>query len=48
MAPNIAARVRRVVMPIVTLPGTWSSGMKSENQPMMTKSPDGRYVLNRW
>ena len=48
MAPNIAARVSRVVMPMVTRPGTWSSGMKRENQPMITNKPEGRYVRNRW
>ena len=42
IALNIAARVRRVVMPIVTRPGTWSSGINRENQPIMTNSPDGR------
>ena len=34
MALNMAAKVSRVVMPMVTRPGTWSSGMKRENQPM--------------
>ena len=42
IALNIAARVRRVVIPIVTLPGTWSRGINKENHPIMTNKPDGR------
>ena len=48
IALNIAARVRRVVIPIVTLPGTWSKGINKENHPIMTNKPDGRYVRKRW
>ena len=42
IALNIAASVSKVVMPIVTLPGTWSKGINKENHPMMTNNPDGR------
>ena len=42
IALNIAASVSKVVMPIVTLPGTWSKGINKENHPIMTNNPDGR------
>ena len=48
IAENMAANVRIVVMPIVTRPGTWSTGMYKENHPIMTNSPDGKYVRKRW
>ena len=48
IALNIAASVRRVVIPIVTRPGTWSRGINKENHPIMTNKPDGRYVRKRW
>ena len=42
MALNMAAKVSKVVMPIVTRPGTWSKGIKRLNQPIMTNRPEGR------
>ena len=48
MAENIAANVKIVVIPIVTLPGTCSIGIYKENHPITTNRPDGKYVRNRW
>ena len=42
MAENMAANVKIVVIPIVTLPGTWSTGMYKESHPIITKSPEGK------
>ena len=42
MAENMAASVKIVVIPMVTLPGTCSIGMYRENQPITTKRPDGK------
>ena len=38
-APNMAARVSRVVMAIPVLPGMDSGGRKRESQETITKSP---------
>ena len=38
---NMAVRVRRVVIPMPTLPGTDSGGMKRESQPRTTKTVEG-------
>ena len=38
-APNIAARVRRVVIAMVTLPGMDSGGRNRDSQATMTKRP---------
>ena len=43
-APNIAARVSKVVIAIVTRPGIDSGGKNSDNQATITKRPLGRYV----
>ena len=48
IAENIAANVKIVVIPIVTRPGTWSIGICKENHPIITNSPDGKYVRKRW
>ena len=42
-APNMAAKVRRVVMAIPVLPGMDSGGRKRESQETITKSPE-KYV----
>ena len=47
-APNMAAKVSRVVMAIVTLPGIDSGGKNKESQATMTNKPLGKYVCNRW
>ena len=43
-APNIAARVSKVVIAIVTRPGIDSGGRKSDNHATITNRPLGRYV----
>ena len=43
-APNIAARVSKVVIAIVTRPGMDSGGRKSDNHATITNRPLGRYV----
>ena len=48
IAENIAASVRIVVIPIVTLPGTCSIGINKENHPIIANKPDGKYVRKRW
>ena len=48
IAENIAANVRIDVIPIVTRPGTWSTGIYKENHAIMTNNPDGKYVRKRW
>lgn len=47
-APNMAAKVRSVVMAMVILPGMDSGGKNKESQATMTNKPLGRYVCNRW
>ena len=47
-APNIAARVSKVVIAIVTRPGIDSGGRNRDNQATITKSPLGRYVWSKW
>ena len=46
-APNIAARVSKVVIAIVTRPGMDSGGKKRDSQATITKSPLGRYVCSK-
>ena len=46
-APNIAARVSKVVIAIVTLPGMDSGGKKRDSQATITNSPLGRYVCSK-
>ena len=41
---NIAVRVRMVVMPMPTLPGTEERGRKRPSQASSTKIEDGMYV----
>ena len=41
-APNMAAKVSRVVMAIVTLPGIDSGGKNKESQATMTNKPLGK------
>ena len=47
-APNMAARVRSVVMAMVTLPGIDSGGRKRDSHATMTNSPLGKYVWSKW
>ena len=47
-APNIAARVNKVVIAIVTRPGIDSGGKKSDSQATITNNPLGRYVWSKW
>ena len=43
----MAARVRRVVMAMVTLPGMASGGRKSESQATITKRPGHQIGITR-
>ena len=43
-APNMAARVRRVVMAIPVLPGMDSGGRNSESQDTITNRPVNRII----
>ena len=46
--PNIAERVRRVVMAMATLPGIASGGRKRDSQATMTNRPKAQAYNNSW
>ena len=47
-ALSMAVRVRSVVMPMATLPGTDSGSMNRENQASTTNMADWRYIWRMW